>query len=1039
MTFLDEVYKKRKNLAEVLRDEEYSGIRELVEELYPDRAHFIYELLQNAEDANATEANFKLYKNRLIFRHNGNPFSKEDVLSITNIGKGSKRDKEDQIGRFGVGFKSVFAYSETPSIWSPTYSFQISDLVLPTAIDSRPQLENQTEFKFPLNNPEKEPGSAYDEIKTGLGELAETTLLFLTNLKSISWRIEEAKNGNVLRIQHPDNHIEILKKIDSKTTKPCHFLKFSEPARKLEQQNVAIAFELDFLKDVSQFDPNKKIVKQFQIKLASPGRVAVFFPAEKETSGLRFHLHAPFVPEVSRASVKDTTANAPLFDQLAALAAPSLHKIRDLGLLTREVLAMLPNQSDQIPERYQCIRDAIINEMKSKPLTPIHGRNGHAPALRMLQARATFKNILTDEDLAFFHGTEKNWVVSTTQRNNEVDRFLQQLDIREWDTEEFLGDIDKALLSNDAEKYNFDADGFRNWLSSKPIEWHQQFYAVLWELKGHDHICPDDDMPIVRLTNGQYSSGKDCFFPDDAQTDSDLMPRVDGQVYKSGQDKTQQENARKFLEEIGVRVVGEAEQVEGILDQRYNIREVKISNEKTYLRDLKKFIALVEKEPNCAKLFKDYYIFECEGDQWRCRPCQVYLDEPFLETGLQSYYKPQGDNAKLFSLDGRYQNCGISTEKIATFAKVVGVQAKLDIKKTRCHGNPQYDYLSGVAGERYTSNSIDCDFTIEKLDTLLKSPVLELSKLIWRTMVNLPRDGQHLTAIYGKNERSGTRQADSQLVHILRNAEWVPQDGGSFVRPSQASQDLLPDGFAFDSGWQWLKAIKFGAEIAKRSEAQRQQRADAKALGFEDDDTLEHAKQFVRIPREERERFLADFHKRQKFKLPNHEPSNPNRRAGRVAKDAAKAPGRKTEVRNRSVAVGLDAIKEEARQYLSQQYTNPDGEMICQACKKALPFKLDDGASYFERVEFLSELKMLHYQNYLALCPNHAAMFKHANGSRDQLKEMVIEARANELEIMLAQHPTQVYFTKTHLFDLRAVIAVESEHDNGADGDEGDE
>ena len=60
--------------------------------------------------------------------------------------------------------------------------------------------------------------------------------------------------------------------------------------------------------------------------------------------------------------------------------------------------------------------------------------------------------------------------------------------------------------------------------------------------------------------------------------------------------------------------------------------------------------------------------------------------------------------------------------------------------------------------------------------------------------------------------------------------------------------------------------------------------------------------------------------------------------------------------------------------------------MICQVCKnqKPLPFRLADGSYYFEAVEFLpkSALKKLHYQNYLALCPNHAAMYQHANGSR---------------------------------------------------------
>ena len=60
MNFLDEVLAKRQKLAAVLVDEDYSGIRAIVEELYPDRAHFLFELLQNAEDAGATEVWFDL-------------------------------------------------------------------------------------------------------------------------------------------------------------------------------------------------------------------------------------------------------------------------------------------------------------------------------------------------------------------------------------------------------------------------------------------------------------------------------------------------------------------------------------------------------------------------------------------------------------------------------------------------------------------------------------------------------------------------------------------------------------------------------------------------------------------------------------------------------------------------------------------------------------------------------------------------------------------------------------------------------------------
>jgi hypothetical protein len=80
---------------------------------------------------------------------------------------------------------------------------------------------------------------------------------------------------------------------------------------------------------------------------------------------------------------------------------------------------------------------------------------------------------------------------------------------------------------------------------------------------------------------------------------------------------------------------------------------------------------------------------------------------------------------------------------------------------------------------------------------------------------------------------------------------------------------------------------------------------------------------------------------------------------------------------------------------------------------------------YFEKVEFLPKLKKRHYQNYLALCPNHAAMFQHANGSADFMQDMFIELARNELEVVLAQSNTTIYFTKTHIADLKKVIEVD--------------
>src|SRR5437667_3359462 len=103
MTIIEEVRREREDLARVLK--KHAGIRKIVEDLYPDSAHFIYELLQNAEDTEATQASFTLSKASLVFEHNGRPFDRRDIEKITDIGEGTRPDDGDKIGRFGVGFK----------------------------------------------------------------------------------------------------------------------------------------------------------------------------------------------------------------------------------------------------------------------------------------------------------------------------------------------------------------------------------------------------------------------------------------------------------------------------------------------------------------------------------------------------------------------------------------------------------------------------------------------------------------------------------------------------------------------------------------------------------------------------------------------------------------------------------------------------------------------------------------------------------------------------------------------------------------------
>lgn len=992
---------------------------DIFEDFYPDKAHFVYELLQNAEDAGATDITFTLTPDQLVCEHNGRPFTLRDVTSITGLHDSTKANAQDKIGKFGIGFKSVFVYTRAPSICSGDFAFRIIQLILPEPVISDSAPQDRTRFEFPFDNPKKPPQEAYSEIAAGLNELDEKTLLFLSNLRAVRWRIGTEGTGEAFRHQHSDFHFEVLKEIGGKTASSSHFLKFDQAVPGLETQRVAVAFALDVLPGVRRFDRATPLSDQLKIIPAEPGSVAVFFPAVKEASGLRFHLHGPFVPELSRASIKEAGANTPLFEQLAALAAKSLHHVKDLGLLTADFLAVLPNPQDQVPARYQGIRAALIEEMKVQPLTPTHAR-GHAPANRLIQARASLKELLSEADIEFlvdYEDTPPLWAIGATQRNSRIDQFLSGLGIREWGLVKFIEALHKSARDEDGLFPTKPNATFLLWLKQKPAAWMQELYALLQEEAGND-IHRLRSLCIVRLADARLSRGDQAFFANGAAAED--IPVVHSAVYASGTSKSQQEGAKKFLSGVGVRDIGEAEQVEIILKRRYT-QEAEIPDDATYLEDLSRFVALIESDPRKASLFKDFYIFQGEGGDWYV-PERIYLDRPYLDTGLSAYYGPLAPKEGPMPLDASYRTCGIELKKFSDFARAVGAKTFLEIIEGNCNENPERRYLYS-AGGNWTWNGINRDYFIPNLAHILKSPSIDLSRLIWKTLTTLP--GYYLRATYRSNASHNTHYAASRFVHDLRAASWVPQGDGEFVRPADASRELLPKGFPFDHGDAWLKAIQFGETAIRRSAQALQKDAAAKSLGFADAAAAERARRFTDLPESEQEKILFGLESRNRPAIPDRPLANPERHAENVRAQAMQAPDKQSEIRERSVSIGREDVKELADVYLREHYRNADGEVTCQICKGPLPFKLDDGREYFEVVEFLPELTKRHPQNYLALCPNHSAMFRLVNGSKGIMRMAFYTLVENELEVFLADQDLTIYFSKTHIIDLKAVLDAE--------------
>jgi hypothetical protein len=104
------------------------SLESLSSDIYTDRTRFVYELLQNSDDASSSlsglDVRILFLDDYMVFAHAGEPFSEIDLESICSIGDGNKRSDENKTGFKGIGFKSVFAHSDWVAIQTGPYTFR---------------------------------------------------------------------------------------------------------------------------------------------------------------------------------------------------------------------------------------------------------------------------------------------------------------------------------------------------------------------------------------------------------------------------------------------------------------------------------------------------------------------------------------------------------------------------------------------------------------------------------------------------------------------------------------------------------------------------------------------------------------------------------------------------------------------------------------------------------------------------------------------------------------------------------------------------
>jgi len=337
--YFDALYKDRSDSADNF---EKPSIREMwrsIVEKYSDQAHFIYELIQNADDAGATDARFILEPDCLIFAHNGvrqfsisNPENEDidskngnlgDINAITGIAFSNKSMQENKIGKFGVGFKAVFQYTATPHIYDPGFRFRIDRYIVPSQIDEDfPERKpNETLFVFPFDHKDKNPHETYIDIENKLKGLLYPTL-FLKNLLDISFKI-----GSLLG-SYEKSIVEEYEFNDATNAEKISLTQNLGNDKVTKSLWLFTRYCDEFKYSVGFFtDANSHLIPESEPAFC-------FFPT-KETTGLQFLIHAPFSLTDNREGIRaGIKHNNNLIALLAKLAGASLLHLRDIGKRT---------------------------------------------------------------------------------------------------------------------------------------------------------------------------------------------------------------------------------------------------------------------------------------------------------------------------------------------------------------------------------------------------------------------------------------------------------------------------------------------------------------------------------------------------------------------------------------------------------------------------------------------------------------------------------------------------------------------------------
>jgi hypothetical protein len=476
---------RREHVASCERNGDRS--HQLIANLYSDSSHFIYELLQNADDAGATEVRFILDESAIRFEHNGSPFEFNNIKAITEIGKSTKIDDVNAIGKFGAGFKSVFAVTNSPRVHSESWHFQIVDFIVPEQIaDLYDGKEGWTKFELPFNKTEVPSNDAYERLAIRLRDLEGESLIFLHQIKCIQWSTIHDEGLYALSINN--DRVTLLSQVNDQDTCDTEYI-VCESAIHIESTHLrlVVAYRLGI---------DGKIVPVQNSKLF------VFFPTNERT-GFHFLVHAPYKTTPSRETIPfDDAENKAITEGLAKLIADSIEQLKARDLLNQQAYMVLPIDSDAGHPLYVAAYDEVKWRLKTDALVPTNNGGFTNAKNVLIPADKALSKLLSNSDIRTLLGREAYWVSNELLTVDRVREYLRE-----------ILEIPEVTLHNFCKMAN------ETFFESKSDDWMVMFYESMsdYEERGHylfSYLKRDlQRYPFLRLEDNShlalYSSESD--------------------------------------------------------------------------------------------------------------------------------------------------------------------------------------------------------------------------------------------------------------------------------------------------------------------------------------------------------------------------------------------------------------------------------------------------------------------------------------------------------------------------------------------------